>query len=569
VRTARILKAVAVSAGLAVPAVVVAPALSTQPYVPDPVEFELRAPAPEGGSAAVSTNRKRTVLSPVIRAPKRFNLFGLRWRGAKVSSLSVRVRAAGRWSPWTSVPVDPDHAPDVASAEHRGRWKASDPVWAGDADELRYRLRAQGPVRDVKLHFVNTRGTAKALAHLRQARAAADGPPIIGREAWGASKCPPRATPSYGNVKLAFVHHTVSANDYGPADSAAMVLGICLYHRNSNRWNDIGYNFLVDKYGQIFEGRAGGIDAPVVGAQAQGYNTESTGISNLGTFSTTGQTEAGLQAMARLLSWKLAAHGVPPTGSVTVTSNGGATNRYPAGAPVTFQRISGHRDADATSCPGDGLYAQLPRLRGLVAKIPRPPVPKLALAADSSNITFGSKAGLRAALSAPDSTPLPGRSLELQVLGKRGWNTVQSLRTDPFGSLSTRLRLAYNHAIRARFTGEPRLGGVRSKPLSIGVRPLVAAQLAPSTSAGLEAGVRATINGSVRPHKSSALLVVNRITRTGRRLRVGRRLVRVRSGRVRAGFKFKRRGSYTLRLAVSADRRNLAARSEPLALKVR
>jgi hypothetical protein len=311
------------------------------------------------------------------------------------------------------------------------------------------------------------------------------------------------------------------------------------------------------------------VDAAVVGAQAQGYNSESTGISNLGTFSTTGQTDAGLQALARLVAWKLAVHGVPSAGAVRVTSNGGATNRYPAGTPVTFQRISGHRDADATSCPGDALYAQLPRLRELAAKIPRPPAAKLSLAADSGNITFGTKAGLRAALSAADSTPLGGRPLELQVLGKRGWNTVQSLRTDPSGSLSTKLRLAYNHAVRARFTGEAGLEGVRSKPISIGVRPLVQAQVGPSASASLEPGDRAAITGRVRPHKSNALLVVNRITRTGRPLRVGRRIVRVRSGRVRARFRLKRRGWYTVRLSVFADKRNLAARSVPLTLKVR
>ena len=89
-------------------------------------------------------------------------------------------------------------------------------------------------------------------------------------------------------MQLAFVHHTVSANDYGPEDSAGIVLGIAKYHRDTNGWNDIGYNFLVDKYGQIFEGRAGGIDQAVIGAQAQGYNSHSTGIANLGTFSEIG-----------------------------------------------------------------------------------------------------------------------------------------------------------------------------------------------------------------------------------------------------------------------------------------
>ena len=110
-------------------------------------------------------------------------------------------------------------------------------------------------------------------------------PQIIPRAAWGADQCPPRAAPAYGEVQLGFVHHTVNANTYRRADSAAMVLSICRYHRNENGWRDIGYNFLVDRYGQIFEGRAGGIDQPVIGAQAQGYNGVSTGVANLGTFS--------------------------------------------------------------------------------------------------------------------------------------------------------------------------------------------------------------------------------------------------------------------------------------------
>ena len=115
-------------------------------------------------------------------------------------------------------------------------------------------------------------------------------------------------------MQLGFVHHTVNANDYAPQDSAAIVLSICRYHRNENGWRDIGYNFLVDRYGQIFEGREGGIDQPVIGAQAQGYNGVSTGVANLGTFSQAPQTAAGVQATAELLAWKLSLHGVPVAG---------------------------------------------------------------------------------------------------------------------------------------------------------------------------------------------------------------------------------------------------------------
>src|SRR5215213_8110398 len=301
--------------------------------------------------------------------------------------------------------------------------------------------------------------TARRLARRVRARTAsaapqAGAPPaMIMRAQWGADAVPPREPPAYGAVQLAFVHHTVTANDYGPEDSAGIVLGIARYHRNSNGWNDIGYNFLVDKYGQVFEGRAGGIDQPVVGAQAQGYNSHSTGVACLGTFSEVAQSEAGMDALARLIGWKLALHGVPVHGQVTVISAGGESNRYRAGTPVVFERISGHRDGDSTSCPGDVLYGQLADLRARAARYTGP---LAALTMHTSKTVRGVKPSevggeLRFSDgSSPAGLPI---DVEIQVAGS-AWTRFTGAAVAADGSWVTSLALPYSANVRAVFPGD-------------------------------------------------------------------------------------------------------------------
>jgi len=189
-------------------------------------------------------------------------------------------------------------------------------------------------------------------------------PDIISRSRWGADEhCVPRRDPDMGRVKVAFVHHTVNANSYSRSEAPGLVLGICRYHRNTRGWDDIGYNFLVDRFGRIYKGRAGGNENPVVGAHAQGFNSQSTGIAALGTHESSSLSTDGVSAMARLIHWKLGHHGVPVTGSTTLTSGGGETNRYPAGTAVRLRRISGHRDVSPTTCPGQRLYDQIGAIR--------------------------------------------------------------------------------------------------------------------------------------------------------------------------------------------------------------
>jgi hypothetical protein len=521
------------------------------------IDFEVRAPAPRHAGATTAATRTVTVTPG-----RRFNVVGVRWRGATARRLMVRVRdARAGWRRWVRVGGEGDDAPDAGSTERGPQgWRFSDPVWAGDAQAVQYRLTARGAVHDSTLHFVDTRAAAASAQASAAPRAVGDSPALVTREGWGAQQCPPRAAPAYGRVQVAFVHHTVTANAYGPQDSAAMVLGICRYHRNSNGWNDIGYNFLVDRYGTIFEGRAGGIDQAVIGAQAQGYNDDSTGVAALGTFNTEGQTPAGLDAIARVLAWKLGIHGVPAAGTVDVVSGGGPLNRYPAGRRVALQRISGHRDGDATSCPGNALYAQLPGLRLAVAGLPRPAIARVSLATPRRRITFPEKAELSGSLAGPDGAGLGGRPVAIQIAARNGrWTTLQTVKTDSAGTYRTLVRLAYNRSVRAYFPGEAGAGVTRSIPVDIGVRPQVTAELG-IPGGGISPGEALAIRGRVRPAKRTVLLLAERRSR-GIYRRVARRAVRARGGRIKTSFRFARTGAYRFRLAVVRDTRNLAARS--------
>ena len=165
---------------------------------------------------------------------------------------------------------------------------------------------------------------------------------------------------------MAFVHHTASGNLYSRADAPALVRGIYAYHTQSLHWNDIAYNFLVDRFGTIYEGRYGGVTRGVVGAHVYGFNTGSTGISVMGTFIDEAPPAEAVTALERLLAWKLGVHGLDPAGTARLTC--GAAEKYATGATVTFPVIAGHRQANYTECPGSALYALLPAIRTDVAK---------------------------------------------------------------------------------------------------------------------------------------------------------------------------------------------------------
>ena len=194
-------------------------------------------------------------------------------------------------------------------------------------------------------------------------------PAYISRAAWQADESLVTDPPSYADsVKVMFVHHTAGTNNYSCADSPAIIRGILAYHVQSQHWNDIGYNYLVDKCGTLFEGRRGGVDKAVIGAHTYGFNTGSAGIAVLGTYSNVRVPAVTQTVLAQVAAYKLGKYGFDPSTTAQLTE-GVSDGKFPLNTVVTFNRIAGHRDGTATECPGNALYAQLADVRSQASTI--------------------------------------------------------------------------------------------------------------------------------------------------------------------------------------------------------
>jgi N-acetylmuramoyl-L-alanine amidase len=282
--------------------------------------------------------------SASVPAQRTFEAVGL---AGELRPLEIRARPeGGRWTDWI----------EVANG---------DPLYVvGGADEAQLRTRGWRPRG--RLHFVDVSPGARGAG-----KGEAPKPKLISRSGWGADGpggCEPRTGPVYGQVRAIAVHHTVTSNSYPRSESRAIVLAICRYHRNGNGWNDIGYGALADRFGRLFEGRAGGRWKPVVGAHAVGYNAQSAGIAVIGDHSATSPSDAVMKGLAGYLAYRLDRLGFRAGGKATLRSGGGSGNRYAAGTRVRVGRIFRHRDVGITSCPGDALAREIDRLRRITAR---------------------------------------------------------------------------------------------------------------------------------------------------------------------------------------------------------
>jgi len=311
----------------------------------------------------------------------------------------VRTREGDEWSDWSTIGYHDDHAPDPGTPDALTDRPGTDPLIIGDVDAVQVKASVDGEEAaalpdDLKLAVVEP-GTAddteteapaesgstgetsyddefeqrgEHAISLRAARTTPAMPTIYSRAQWGADESiRNKSALRYGTVSAGFVHHTVNANDYTEAQVPGILRSIYAYHVKSRGWSDIGYNFLVDRFGRIWEGRYGGVDKNVVGAHTLGYNDYSFAMSAIGNFDVVQPPDVMLRAYGALFAWKLALNGVNPASTAQQVGKS------------TFPAINGHRDAGSTACPGRYLYAKLATIRAYASEAAPTPPPALEI----------------------------------------------------------------------------------------------------------------------------------------------------------------------------------------------
>ncbi|GAA1720881.1 hypothetical protein GCM10009809_15660 [Isoptericola hypogeus] len=344
-----------------------------------PTAGDVAVTLPDGRTAADARPAAHPVAAQVARTTLRagaksdtrtatadvtgFGTVGVTWESAAdTGDLTVQVRTSedGRtWSPWETVETE---------VGPHGTVDGTAPLVVGEVARVAARVTGPGVARIDGLTLAvvdpgesiaddDVPAPAEAVSPHGASVATAVTPPtapaINSRAAWGADESLATWEPEQGQIRAAAIHHTAhsdTANAYAAADVPAILRGIYAYHAKTLGWGDIGYNFLVDRYGRVWEGRKGGITKQTIAAHARGYNTNSTGISVLGNFDTGTVPDAAVDAVVRLAAWKLALHGVDADATTVI-------------GDATLPTIFGHRDVAATACPGASLYQRLGEIR--------------------------------------------------------------------------------------------------------------------------------------------------------------------------------------------------------------
>ena len=355
--------------------------------------------------ASTSVSKTLQVVAPTATKP--FSIVGLTWLGAlpKGTVFKARVREAGKWSTWNELHFSTDHGVDAKSTEATGTRFGTDPFMTAVADAIEVTMTNKSGVapKDLKVDLIGSQETKQDRALLTSVRkldatgSPADAavtpgggvvmrPNIVTRAQWGADETWRDPVPRMGTTIVAgFLHHTASTNNYSPEQAPAQMRALYAYYTKSLKYADMAYNFLVDQYGTVYEGRnactfgdvnpCDGPTLPVIGAHTAGLNLNTFAISAIGNYDTKEPSNPGamVESIASLMSWKLAPYGLDPNANASmVSTDTSGLSKYSNGMTAVTPVISGHRDVGKTVCPGRYLYPYLPAIRARATQLLAP-----------------------------------------------------------------------------------------------------------------------------------------------------------------------------------------------------
>lgn len=425
------------------------------------VEADVVFPAPADGNGVA-----RRTAPASLTFPNEPEMLIIDTHGA-VGSFSVRSRNGGQWSDWIDVETPLDEAPDgVRGSEGSSGISAIGPIWIGDGADQVEIAAVDGGVERVSVQalrsIVDDADLADADLANRTDRSsgatalstALPRPPIQPRSSWATRGWESENEGCDGgpflanNVRTVVVHHTVTSNSYAPSQVDDILRGIYRTHVDVNGWCDIAYNFVVDRFGTIWEARSGGADQPVIGGHAKGFNTWTVGVAVLGNHHTAAAPSAAAVASVEALAgWKLSLHGVDPLGRNWLQNRSSRPpHKFPERSWVQMPAIVGHRDLGLTACPGSLLYPRVPLMREALqpshlAAAPHVPVGRNPAEFGPALLTVESTGGLRSSGSAWSRAvdPMPEGRVAVAVGGRnnRGQILDSSGRLTPFGGAPT------------------------------------------------------------------------------------------------------------------------------------
>jgi hypothetical protein len=444
------------------------------------------------------------------------------WDGSHDSGISYRtIDGAGRPSKWTTAPLA--HDMETGNTRFTGLVEVDRPAHVEYRKLLKSGDEWMGPIT---METINTLdGPKHEVALTSTAESDPGQPPIVTRAEWGADETLKRSTGgckrNFHPLRQIFVHHTAGSNH--DSNGAATMRAIYAYHTRSRGWCDLGYNFVIDWSGRIYEGRWARNyaswethdsedyrDYVVAGAHVSGFNSGSVGISLMGNFTSVGPPVAMKQSLKAMLAWEADRHDLNPTG--THSFNG-----------RRMRVIAGHRDAGQTACPGNKVYDLLPRFRQKTKTMigDGRTRTRINVAASSSLVTYGQSVRASGTLVDASGQRLVDRPVTIYRRYKGGrWKVESVVTTGAKGRFSTTLSPHKKVALAASFSTSPGYWGSGSRIIQVKVKHAVT--MAPSDrdpdSKGLyHYGItekRVAVAGHVRPVHSGKTVRVRLLKRS-------------------------------------------------------